>query len=223
MPRGGANHITGEGICLEGEPIASQGREYAWRGSQSHHRGGNMLRGGANHITEEGTVKHVTIDAPRVRPSLRLSLSSYTLGSGTLVFGTCDMPEVYNDPMYRDTRPEPRRQAGHHGAAHGDAADGEADGDALGARTGPPAVAHGVVRPLPGVVHTGGDGVPPERIVPPGGGGRGSDDHGWGAGRERSGEAGGGGRRGGGVAMMRRCSSCTSFYLQIYSQCISRR
>eukprot|EP00959_Pyramimonas_sp_CCMP1952_P420994 8818976-Pyramimonas_sp.AAC.1 len=40
--RGGANHITGEGISLEGEPITSQGRKYPWRGSQSHHRGGNM-------------------------------------------------------------------------------------------------------------------------------------------------------------------------------------
>eukprot|EP00976_Prorocentrum_cordatum_P074705 1181618-Prorocentrum_minimum.AAC.1 len=54
MPGGGANHITWEGICLEGEPITSQGREYAWRGSQSHRRGGNMPGGGANHITGEG-------------------------------------------------------------------------------------------------------------------------------------------------------------------------
>eukprot|EP00976_Prorocentrum_cordatum_P072993 1180925-Prorocentrum_minimum.AAC.2 len=118
MPGGGANHITGEGICLEGEPITSQGapgdggmggwgekrvadgavwvnlvrvdefdggrggrvggssdgvhetltaavqvrirarapitlqgREYARRGIQSHHMGGNMHGGGANHIT----------------------------------------------------------------------------------------------------------------------------------------------------------------------------
>eukprot|EP00959_Pyramimonas_sp_CCMP1952_P401864 8420600-Pyramimonas_sp.AAC.1 len=29
MPGGGANHITGEGICLEGEPLTLQGREYA--------------------------------------------------------------------------------------------------------------------------------------------------------------------------------------------------
>eukprot|EP00976_Prorocentrum_cordatum_P069853 1179713-Prorocentrum_minimum.AAC.2 len=27
--KGRANHITGEGICLEGEPITSQGGEYA--------------------------------------------------------------------------------------------------------------------------------------------------------------------------------------------------
>eukprot|EP00976_Prorocentrum_cordatum_P116765 1196208-Prorocentrum_minimum.AAC.4 len=48
----GANRITGEGICLEGEPITSQVREYAWnKGSQSHHRGGNMPGRGANHIT----------------------------------------------------------------------------------------------------------------------------------------------------------------------------
>eukprot|EP00976_Prorocentrum_cordatum_P087725 1187027-Prorocentrum_minimum.AAC.2 len=37
--------------ALEGEPITSQGREYAWRGSQSHHRGWNMSGGGANHIS----------------------------------------------------------------------------------------------------------------------------------------------------------------------------
>eukprot|EP00959_Pyramimonas_sp_CCMP1952_P472408 9499993-Pyramimonas_sp.AAC.2 len=54
MPGGGANHIAGEGICPEGEPITLQGREYAQRGSQSHRRGGNMPGGGANHITEEG-------------------------------------------------------------------------------------------------------------------------------------------------------------------------
>eukprot|EP00976_Prorocentrum_cordatum_P015131 303891-Prorocentrum_minimum.AAC.1 len=38
----------------EGEPITSQGREYARRGSQSRHRGGNMPGGGSNHITGEG-------------------------------------------------------------------------------------------------------------------------------------------------------------------------
>eukprot|EP00959_Pyramimonas_sp_CCMP1952_P014538 308151-Pyramimonas_sp.AAC.1 len=32
-------------------PITLQGREYAWRGSQSYYRGGNMPGGGANHIT----------------------------------------------------------------------------------------------------------------------------------------------------------------------------
>eukprot|EP00976_Prorocentrum_cordatum_P106663 1194497-Prorocentrum_minimum.AAC.8 len=31
-----------------GELITSQGREYAWRGSLSHHRGGNMPGGRAN-------------------------------------------------------------------------------------------------------------------------------------------------------------------------------
>eukprot|EP00976_Prorocentrum_cordatum_P062163 1176605-Prorocentrum_minimum.AAC.3 len=35
-------------------PNTKSQREYAWRGSQSCHRGGNMLGGGANHVTGEG-------------------------------------------------------------------------------------------------------------------------------------------------------------------------
>eukprot|EP00976_Prorocentrum_cordatum_P095619 1190249-Prorocentrum_minimum.AAC.2 len=43
-----ARHLH-EGICPEGEPITSQRRIYARRGSQSHHRGGDTSGGGANH------------------------------------------------------------------------------------------------------------------------------------------------------------------------------
>eukprot|EP00959_Pyramimonas_sp_CCMP1952_P279456 5842558-Pyramimonas_sp.AAC.2 len=51
MHGGGANHITEEGIFLPEEPVP---RASAWRGSQSHPRGGNMPVGGANHIAWEG-------------------------------------------------------------------------------------------------------------------------------------------------------------------------
>eukprot|EP00959_Pyramimonas_sp_CCMP1952_P043861 916452-Pyramimonas_sp.AAC.1 len=61
MLGGGANHVTGEGICLEGEPITlwhtrpdgGGGRTHhaiALHHRQSRHRGGNMLEGGANHL-----------------------------------------------------------------------------------------------------------------------------------------------------------------------------